>query len=497
MTLSTDTTGARIQSGEWKDRPLTIEEMYQLIGPPIQQQNWMARGILGASIMLLAGTVICAERLNNTQKGLSLLASLAGSTAYSIVTSGKQWRLQRDVYNALHNARKELSKQGLIHQTNLELMHQEIEGVNTRISTISVASHPELVAEMMHRYDVPLPQRVQVREVPTAQGLPTVSGAGHVIDLDVQDSAPLYNPAEDIGKDPNSILIIGVPGAGKGITLANIIRWLKHYHPEITIIGVDPKAKPEEEGIWDVCDMIFRKACKTEDPDVVIGWLDAIRERITNEFHNPEKPYFLIVDEALSLNSKAKNATKPMKEAWNRWTDFIVSVAGQGNGDKQYLCFISQAAQASELPFSSGVRSTMRLLALVSSENSGTIQSLLRTDVIPADYKQVEQVEYAMSKAPTNPSGNRVAFFDGKQLEWLPMPILPVFGQNRKGAPVEVTEEEDDQPSANPLESFLELKQQLGRMPTDAELLSLYKTITGQDLNEKGLAYAKEWLSRA
>jgi hypothetical protein len=490
MTLSTDTTGARIQSGNWDYNPSQIEEWYQTIAPAIQTQNWISRGILGASAVLLAGTVICSERLNNTQKGLALLASLAGSAAYSIVTSTKQWKLQRDVFNSLHNARKEILKQGLIHQTNLELMHQEIEGVNTRISAISGAAHPELVAEMMRRYDVPLPrQQVEVIE---SRALPTETTIQAPQDFS-QYTEQEWDQSWLKAQAKESEAVFGSKGSGKSTYLSyKGNSFLSLYPNGQLLIGSTHYDFDEDNWIPGAPRKFVESIIKTDKDDIYRIFLTAkklLQHRKENKLRN-EPPFLGIIDEFQGLVSIEWSQAQA-EEA----VEILQFVQFEGRKYGVNLCLGLHTIKKGESKIDSSVLFNMDMvvcgdmLADKSSPFPGNF-----------DRKTLLSAQYELSDA-LGSKGRAVIF---RKLQEPPKvvpflrPDLSQFKFNVSGTAPDVVadEEEDDQPSANPLEALLELKEQLGRMPTDQELLSLYKTITGQDLNDKGLAYAKEWLSK-
>ncbi|MFM6053297.1 MAG: hypothetical protein ACKPA7_16955, partial [Sphaerospermopsis kisseleviana] len=122
-----------------------------------------------------------------------------------------------------------------------------------------------------------------------------------ITEIPSQQSQCLYNPAEDLGKDPYSALIVGVPGSGKGILLANAVRCLKQNNPGITIIGIDPKAKEDEFAIWDgAFDVVYRRPILNDNPEDVAIWLIDIITKVKSI----EGPTLLVVDELTAISSK-------------------------------------------------------------------------------------------------------------------------------------------------------------------------------------------------
>ena len=247
--------------------------------------------------------------------------------------------------------------------------------------------------------------------------------------VEPEKKCSLYNPAEDLGRDPYSALILGVPGSGKGVFLGNAVRQLKKYHPDITVIGIDPKAKDEELGIWQgPFDKVYRRNILNDEPDYVATWLI----QIIREVQKIDGPTLLIVDELTAISSKTKRVfDKELKAAVMVFEDYVCSLASLGNGYQKYVWGIAQAGQGQSLPFDTSVRNQLRVIALASDENLTAVQGLLRTDLIAGTAKEITMVQAALAQSPVSP--NKVAFYDGKYPDrWLPMPVLEIYGQPRK-----------------------------------------------------------------
>jgi hypothetical protein len=107
---------------------------------------------------------------------------------------------------------------------------------------------------------------------------------------------PVYDVAKDLGENPQSAIIAGVPGAGKGMITSNALRALKAKSPEIKIMVIDPKADPKEKAYWEgVCDVYRPRAfgAPSATPEDNTEWL-LLR---INEFKEMKGPKLLVLDE--------------------------------------------------------------------------------------------------------------------------------------------------------------------------------------------------------
>lgn len=486
MTLTQDTTGARISAGEWDYNPSQIEEWYQVVSPTIHAQNWIARGILGASVALLAGTVVFSQRLNNYQKGFALLSSLAASSAYSIVTSRREWQLQRNAYNSIWKVREDMLQQGLITQAEIEMIAHKIRGVNTRIAAISQEAHPLLYEAMLRRYDVPLPQ--QMVEVVETRSLPTEATIQPPQDFS-QYTEEEWDQSWLKAQAKESEAVFGSKGSGKSTYLSyKANSFLSLYPNGQLLIGSTHYDFDEDDWIPGAPKKFAESIIKTDKDDIYRIFLTAkklLKHRKENKLRN-EPPFLGIIDEFQGLVSVEWSQAQAEESV-----EILQFVQFEGRKYGVNLCLGLHTIKKGESKIDSSVLFNMDMvvcgdmLADKSSPFPGNF-----------DRKTLLAQQYEMSDSLRS-KGRAVVF---RKLQEPPRvvpflrPDLSQFKFNVAGAPTEVEPEEEDEPAVNPLEAFLELKQQLGRMPTDSELLAMYKTITGQDLNEKGLSYAKEWL---
>ena len=137
--------------------------------------------------------------------------------------------------------------------------------------------------------------------------------------------SPVWNPAKDLGENPQSALIVGVPGSGKGILISNAIRVLKAKVPNLKVFVIDPKASPKERGYWESIADEYRafslKNC--EDPDEGAAWL----LRCMDAFRRLPGPKLCIFDELMTAATELELSDSKMK-ALPKLKKFVVGLVG-------------------------------------------------------------------------------------------------------------------------------------------------------------------------
>ena len=226
---------------------------------------------------------------------------------------------------------------------------------------------------------------------------------------------PLYDLAADLGQNPQSAIIAGVPGAGKGMVVSNALRHLKQRYPSITIFVIDPKADPKEAGYWDGLGATVRR-CRflNADPDDCALWLLKRLE----EFAAIQGPKLMVFDEGSAAIATLKLAHKDIK-AMGRLKAFIAHISSMGDSGETWLWMMAQIIHVADLGMSGGFRGIFRAVGIVSPKNRYALQSFLATDFVPMPDGGMDEIEALMNASPVGR-----AFFDGKTAQWVPMPRL-------------------------------------------------------------------------
>jgi hypothetical protein len=226
----------------------------------------------------------------------------------------------------------------------------------------------------------------------------------------------LFNPAIDLGQNPQSALIVGTPGSGKGMLVSNAVRLLREKAPTLKVMVIDPKGDSKEKGYWAPVADIYRSFCLMDcpDPDEGASWLLACMD----EFRVLPEPKLLIFDELMASATELELADQKMK-ALPRLKKFIVGLIGQGDSRAVWLWAMTQSPQVKDLGISGGVRANLRVLGLVSPKNMTAVNALISTQLIPKPDGGIEELRSLMKASPVDR-----AFYDGKVSRWLPMPKL-------------------------------------------------------------------------
>jgi hypothetical protein len=228
--------------------------------------------------------------------------------------------------------------------------------------------------------------------------------------------SPVWNPAQDLGENPQSALIVGTPGSGKGMLISNAIRVLKGRVPNLKVFVIDPKADPKERGYWESIADTYRAYCLMDcpDPDEGAEWL----LRCMDEFRVMPGPKLLIFDELMASATELELAD-PKTKALQRLKKFVVGLIGQGDSRGVWIWAMTQSPQVKDLGISGGARANLRVIGLVSPKNMTAVNALVSTQLIPKPDGGMDELRAIMDASPV-----KRAVFDGKIARWLPMPEL-------------------------------------------------------------------------
>jgi hypothetical protein len=162
---------------------------------------------------------------------------------------------------------------------------------------------------------------------PIAPGVAAAPSMQHIV-------SPVWNPAQDLGENPQSALIVGVPGAGKGVTVSVAVRVLKERNPNLKVFVIDPKASQKERGYWESIADDYRcfslKNC--EDPDEGAAWL----LRCMDAFRRLPGPKLCIFDELMTAATELELSDSKLK-ALPKLKKFVVGLVGQGDSEGEWL----------------------------------------------------------------------------------------------------------------------------------------------------------------
>jgi hypothetical protein len=250
---------------------------------------------------------------------------------------------------------------------------------------------------------------------------PGVAAAAPSMQISTEsESIPARDIATDLGNNPQSALIFGTPGAGKGMNISNAIRAFRLKYPNVTIFMVDPKGDPKERGYWaNQVDTFESKPILKVHPRAAAEWmLDCI-----DKFRRLDGPKLLIWDELYATVTVLKSQNVATgKEPFPCLTDFqsfLATHLSLGPSSGIWVWGMSPSANLADLGLTSGGLSTTRIIALVSPDNTGAIEGLYATKAIAAPKGGMDTIEKLMEESPVGR-----ACYDGKTKRWYPMARL-------------------------------------------------------------------------
>ena len=226
--------------------------------------------------------------------------------------------------------------------------------------------------------------------------------------------------ATDLGNNPQSALIFGTPGAGKGMNISNAIRTLRAKLPNVTVMMVDPKGDKKEIGYWESqVDIFESRALLKSSPRSSAEWM----LRCVEKFSQIDGPKLLVWDELFASITVLKGQNVPKGEdafpCLTEFQQFISLNLSLGPSSGIWVWGMSQSANLSDLGLTSGGLSTTRIIALVSPDNTGAVEGYLATKAITAPKGGMDTIDRLMEESPVGR-----ACYDGKTKRWYPMARL-------------------------------------------------------------------------
>jgi hypothetical protein len=225
----------------------------------------------------------------------------------------------------------------------------------------------------------------------------------------------------ELAKNLRSSLVIGVPGAGKGMLMSHFVRRVKALYPELKIVGIDPKNDPKETGYWtDGFDKVFRADNEKLDNQGFVEWLQSCLDT----FRMMPDGKLLIWDEhTISCRRWASYDRSLPKGApgqrFNEIVDYIISVCSSGDSRRNYIVAVGQVPNASDMGMSGGTRGISKPVGIVCNHDRAAVQQFMSTTFTPSPQDGIEGLYRIMDKSPVGR-----AIFCWNRGKWEPMPRL-------------------------------------------------------------------------
>ena len=226
--------------------------------------------------------------------------------------------------------------------------------------------------------------------------------------------ANFTNTMEQIAQRLVSMTVVGVPGAGKGMFVSNLLRLVRRYHPQLHIFVMEGKGDRKEAGYWQgVADDIRSIQGLDESPVNVVAWIDACLD----DFKAIAGPKLLIFDEVTYLYKVWQTTDK---EGFEDYIQYKIGLSSMGDSLDNYIWEIGQVSNAKDLGVTAGIRSLFKPIAIVSNHDRRAANALLGTKFVPLPEDGKKAV---LSMCDRSSCGRAV--YDYVNDCWQPMPELP------------------------------------------------------------------------
>ena len=211
-----------------------------------------------------------------------------------------------------------------------------------------------------------------------------------------------------------SMTVVGVPGAGKGMFVSNLLRLVRQHHSQLHIFVMEGKGDEKEAGYWQgVANDIRSIQGLDESPLDIVAWINGCLE----DFKAIEGSKLLIFDEVTYLY---KVWEKTEKASFEDYIQYKIGLSSMGDSLQSFIWEIGQVSNAKDLGVSSGIRSLFKPIAIVSKHDRRAATALLGTQFVPLpeDGKKAVMQMCDLSKCGR-------AVYDYVNDSWQPMPQLP------------------------------------------------------------------------
>ena len=290
--------------------------------------------------------------------------------------------------------------------------------------TPPAAPSPELPAADRAAFDAAVNQQQQQQPSDTAEQ-PLVNSAIAPQQTAIATQSPPTQPTPQsaqtftqtmaqIAQRLLSMTVIGVPGAGKGMFVSNLLRLVRQHHPQLHIFVMEGKGDEKEAGYWQgVADDIRSIQGLDESPIDIVAWINGCLE----DFKAIDGSKLLIFDEVTYLY-KVWQTTE--KESYEDYIQYKIGLSSMGDSLQNYIWEIGQVSNAKDLGVSAGIRSLFKPIAIVSNHDRRAANALLGTKFVPLPEEGKKAV---MQMCDLSTCGRAV--YDYVNDCWQPMPQLP------------------------------------------------------------------------
>jgi len=332
---------------------------------------------------------------------------LAAPTALGLLLVGAN-----DVQHATRNRSTAKREPRRVYQEPIDELPQAPTptiGTDTRLNAVEVPSTP--VAPPVAPFATATP--VVVPDYPPAPLLPVMPQPA-VIRTAPPGAGGQWDVVGDLSANLKSTLIIGVPGAGKGMLLSHLVRRVKQDHPEIKIVGIDPKADPKETGYWtEGFDEAFRSNSGQMDDIEFTAWIQDCVEYFKSM--RPENK-LLVIDE---WSVVCRRWSTFDKKGFDSFINYLTFIGSSGDSRREYLIGVGQVPNAGDMGMSGGIRGIFKPIGILSNHDRRAVEAFCSTRFTTLPPGGQAELLSIMDRSPVGR-----AIFSWQHGEWRPMPRL-------------------------------------------------------------------------
>jgi hypothetical protein len=206
-------------------------------------------------------------------------------------------------------------------------------------------------------------------------------------------------------------MIVGLPGAGKDLVMANVLGRIADRNPEMQIFLTDPKNSPKESGYFQRFNSanVDRFKAKGMSAFEIQERMEAMYSKVVNA---GEKTLWAINEFATLVGL--------VDDKWLKgFNAKLQTIVQMGDSEENYLWIVSQTGNLSELKLPSSLRGTLarNFLAIAQPGYEAALAGLTRTDLITNH-------DDARMRVMWDRSPVKRAYFYSTLNRWEMMPVL-------------------------------------------------------------------------
>jgi hypothetical protein len=234
---------------------------------------------------------------------------------------------------------------------------------------------------------------------------------------------------------PYSTFIVGQSGAGKDITLWNIVKELRERYPDAYFVGIDGKNSEKETNLWE--SGLYDKVIRISMLDSPKDYHETLIELMRTAIRKVKGMAFIVFSEVNGIRDGYK--AHKLNDLWTELAVYIGFCAIQGNSEDKFLLATAQALNLEELGIPKSSRANSSFMAIGNSTQfsflnqvAGDVNVFDRNNLLDQGaFQSACSRSTATEHLPTHDLLKGIAWFHTACNRWEPMPRLHNPGIDR------------------------------------------------------------------